>query len=58
MRRKNVKRMHRPCERCDKRFLPHGRFSRVCLDCVMKAHLLRLANNEEKHKERIKEIPI
>ena len=33
------KRLHRPCKRCNKRFLPNGKDNVICEECKRKSQL-------------------
>ncbi len=38
MKKSEMKKLHKPCIRCNERFLPSGRRSRVCDNCIKKIH--------------------
>ncbi len=33
------KRLHRPCSRCNERFLPTGKGCRICKECLRKSQI-------------------
>ncbi len=39
--------LHRPCKKCDERFLPTGKYIRVCDDCRVKERRTRKIHEKE-----------